>query len=96
MKQDMTQILNEIRQMNDLELNDVIEAVKMQRQFLARTTIRKLAVGDDVEFTSTRDNRKVQGKVRKIGRKWVQVTESNSITTWRVPANMLRTRDIAA
>lgn len=40
--------VNAIRNMNNDELAQVIEAVKMQRTWLARTATRSLTVGDAV------------------------------------------------
>lgn len=88
MKQDMTAILNEVRQMNNEELNDLVEAIKMQRQFLARSTVRSLIVGDRVRFNSGRRG-VVEGKVTKVNTKNVKVQQDNAYTVWNVPANML-------
>lgn len=88
MKQDMTAILNEVRHMNNEELNDLVEAIKMQRQFLARHKVRSLIVGDRVRFNSGRRG-VVEGKVTKVNTKNVKVQQDNSYTVWNVPANML-------
>lgn len=79
----------DIQQMTDRQLDEVIEAVKMRRQQLTKQNIRKLMIGDIVSWESVKRKRTLTGKVRKIGRKWVTVSESNSLTGWRIPANML-------
>ena len=84
--------INEIRNMNNDELNQVIEAIKMQRTWLARTTARAMAVGDTVEFEAR--GRTVQGVVTKINRKTVIVRE-NGYGNWKVTASLLKMVDAA-
>ena len=76
-----------IRNSNNDELNQIIEAIKLQRTYLACTTARALAVGDTVQFTG-RGGKTVTGKVTKINRKTVIVDEG--FTRWKVTASMLR------
>lgn len=73
--------------MNDQELMQVVEAIRMQRQYLARMAIRSIVAGDRVSFVTR--GRKIVGKVTKVNRKNVKVREDNSVSTWNVPANML-------
>ena len=82
-------VVADIQQMTDRQLDDVVHAIKMRRQQLTKQNIRKLMVGDIVSFESTRTGSTVTGKVRKVGRKWVNVFEGNSNTVWKVPASML-------
>lgn len=84
--------ITEIRNMNNDELNQVLEAVKMQRAWLARTIARAMAVGDTVEFQA-RVGRTVQGTVTKINRKTVIVDANH--TSWKVPASLLKVVDTA-
>jgi uncharacterized protein YkvS len=85
--------IDHIRNMNSDELNQVVEAIKLQRNWLARTTARALGVGDVVEFTG-RAGRTVQGVVSKINQKTVIVREAprgNLLgTNWKVTASMLK------
>ena len=76
-----------IRNSNNDELNQIIEAIKLQRTWLARTTARALAVGDTVQFTG-RGGRTVTGTVTKINRKTVIVKDG--YTNWKVTASMLK------
>jgi uncharacterized protein YkvS len=76
-----------IRGMDNDELNQVVEAIKLQRTFLARNTARSLSVGDTVSFTG-RGGRTVTGTVEKINQKTVIVSEG--YTKWKVPASMLK------
>ena len=71
---------------NDDDLRSVIDAIKLQRQFIAVQTIRSVTVGDTVQFTAR--GRVITGEVMKVNRKNVKVKEGG-YTTWNVPANML-------
>lgn len=76
-----------IRNCNNDELNQVIEAIKLQRTYLARSTARALAVGDTVQFTG-RGGRTVTGTVEKVNRKTVIVAEPG-YGRWKVTASLL-------
>ena len=69
------------------ELSSIIDAVKYGRARLTREIKRGLAVGDNVNFTSTKLGRNVTGVITKIAIKYVTVRTVNGL--WRVPANML-------
>ena len=84
--------INAIRNMNNDEINQVVEAIKLQRTFLARTTARALTVGDTVSFTG-RGGKTVTGTVTKINRKTVVVDEG--FTRWKVPASLLKVVEAA-
>lgn len=76
----------------DLDL--IVEAIKYRRNEIARATKRQLIIGGEVQFDSSRQNRKVTGTVVKINRKFVIVREASQTgglfsTNWRVPASML-------
>ena len=75
-----------IRAMDNDELNQVIEAVKMQRTWLARRIARSMMVGDLVEFKNRRGDAE-RGRVTKVNRKTVIVDAGH--TRWKVPATML-------
>ena len=74
-------------QFSNEDLISVIEAVKFARAKLTQKNKRSMAVGDTVEFTSTRSGITLQGTVRKIAIKFVTVATQQGL--WRVPANML-------
>ena len=84
--------ITEIRNMNNDEINQVIEAIKLQRTYLARTTARAMAIGDTVEFDAR--GRTVRGVVTKINRKTVVVRE-DGFGQWKVTASMLRVVEAA-
>jgi len=74
------------------ELNQIIDAVKLQRQFISVQAVRSFAVGDTVEFTAR--GRVIQGTVTKVNRKNIKVREAG-YGTWNVPAAMLRQAETA-
>ena len=77
------------------ELMSIIDAVKWKRATLAKLTKASLAVGDSVEFTSSKTGMTLQGTVTKIAIKYVTVRTPQG--AWRVPANMLtKTVDLMA
>ena len=69
------------------ELSSMIDAVKWRRATLAKLTKASLAVGDNVNFTSSKTGQNVTGVVMKIAIKYVTVQSVKGL--WRVPANML-------
>jgi len=69
------------------ELSSMIDAVKWRRATLAKLTKASLAVGDTVNFTSSKTGMNVTGVVMKIAIKYVTVQSVKGL--WRVPANML-------
>ena len=69
------------------ELSSIIDAVKFNRSQLTKTVKRNLALGDSVNFNSSKLGRNVTGVVTKIAIKYVTVRTVNGL--WKVPANML-------
>ena len=84
----VTKSVELIYQMNNDQLNEVIEAIKLKRQYLSKQAVRSFLVGDIVSFTK-KDGRQVTGSVRKVNRKYIVVSEHVGGTQWRVPATML-------
>ena len=78
-----------IRNMNNDEINQVVEAIKLQRTFNARTATRSLKVGDTVTFDA-RTRGVVTGTVIKINTKTVQVRCNRTQGLWKVTASMLK------
>lgn len=72
---------------NTEQLSTVIDAVKFARAKLNDETKRSLAIGDNVNFNSSKLGRNVTGVVTKIAIKYVTVRTMNGL--WKVPANML-------
>ena len=67
-----------IYQMDSEQLKQVVDAIQLKRQYLAKQAIRNFVVGDMVQFTSKRTGGKVNATVENIGGE-----------KWRVPATML-------
>ena len=74
-------------QWTDTELRSMVDAVKWNRAQLGKQVKRSLAIGDSVNFTSSKTGRNVTGIVTKIAIKYVTVKTINGL--WKVPANML-------
>lgn len=84
----VTKSVELIYQMDNDELNQVIEAIKMKRQYLSKQAVRSFLVGDIVGFTK-KNGVRVTGQIRKVNQKYIIVNESATGTQWRVPATML-------
>jgi len=75
----------------NIELSSMIDAVKWNREQLAKQIKRSIGVGDNVEFTSSKTGRLTRGHVTKVAIKYVTVNTGMGL--WRVPANMLTVVD---
>lgn len=84
----VTKTVENIYKMDNDELNQVIEAVKLKRQFLSKQAVRSFTVGDIVRFKN-RTGGYVTGHVHKVNRKYVVVDAHIGGTRYRVPATML-------
>jgi uncharacterized protein YwbE len=80
-----------LQQWTNTELSSMIDAVKWNREHLAKQIKRSIMVGDNVEFTSSKTGRLTRGFVTKIAIKYVTV--NTGMGMWRVPANMLTVVD---
>jgi len=69
------------------QLASMIDSVKYARSRLMQQTKAQLMCGDQVQFTSNKTGRTMQGTVTKIAIKYVTV--HTALGAWRVPANML-------
>ena len=78
-----------IYKMDQDQLQQVVEAIQLKRQFLARQAIKNFVVGDMVQFTSKRTGGKVNATVEKVNKKYVIVSTHIGGEEWRVPATML-------
>ena len=85
----VTKSVELIYQMNNEQLNEVVEAIKLKRQYLAKQAIKNFMVGDMVQFTSRKTGGKVNATVKKVNKKYVIVSAHIGGTQWRVPATML-------
>lgn len=81
----LLQMIGELDNYDDI--STVYAALGAKRDFLTRSRVNVLDVGDEVSFLSR--GRTVIGRVRKINRKTILVEERGSSTVWKVPAAML-------
>ena len=72
---------------SNTELSSMIDAIKWNRNQLMKQVKRSIALGDNVNFTSTKTGMNKTGAVTKIAQKYVTVRCVDVL--WRVPANML-------
>ena len=77
-----------IRNCNNDELNQIIDAIKLQRTYNARVATRSLMVGDTVTFDAKMRGQ-IVGQVIKINRKTAQVRCNRTQGLWKVTASML-------
>ena len=91
----VTKAVEAIYQMDNDELNQVIEAIKLKRQYLARQAVRSFTKGDIVRF-KTRTGGYVTGSVQKVNRKYIIVDAHVGGSRYRVPATMLEALPEAA
>lgn len=89
MSNSVTVAVQEIYTMDNDQLNQVVEAIKLRRTYLTREAARSFAVGDMVQFTS-RTGGSVNGTVVKVNRKYIIVDAHVGGSRYRVPASMLR------
>ena len=89
MSNNVTKAVEVIYKMNNDELNQVVDAIRLKRQYLAKQAIREFVIGDMVQFTSKRTGGKVNATVEKVNRKYVIVSTHIGGEKWRVPASML-------
>jgi hypothetical protein len=92
----VTRAVELIYQMDNAQINEIVEALKLKRQYLARQATRAVTLGDTVEFDAR--GRKVIGKVTKVNQKTLQVREDRGglvSTTWKVTASLVRKVEVA-
>jgi predicted XRE-type DNA-binding protein len=77
-----------IYQMDNDQLNQVIEAIKLKRNHLAKQAVKSFIKGDLVQFTN-KNGMKVNATVEKVNKKYIVVDAHIGGQKWRVPATML-------
>ena len=80
-----------LQEWTNTELSSMIDAVKWNRERLAKRIKYSITVGDNVEFTSSKTGRLTRGFVTKVAIKYVTVNTGMGL--WEVPANMLTVVD---
>lgn len=88
--QEMETVKSLIGKAGNVQLEAIVQRVKLQRTWLTNQSVRAIVIGDFVEFTA-RGGRVITGDVTKVNRKNIIVRESGtSFTLWKVPANLLK------
>jgi len=80
-----------LQEWTNTELTSMIDAVKWNREQLAKRVKYSIRIGDNVQFTSSKTGRLTRGFVTKVAIKYVTVNTGMGL--WRVPANMLTVVD---
>ena len=78
-----------IYQMDAEQLTQVVDAIQLKRQYLAKQAIKNFIKGDMVQVVSRRTGGKVNATVEKVNKKYVIVSTHIGGEKWRVPATML-------
>jgi hypothetical protein len=91
----VTKAIESIYQMDNNELNQVVEAIKLKRTHLARQVARSVVKGDIVQFEGRR-GQMIQGKVMKVNQKTLVVMDSQTRTQWKVTASLVTPMGIGA
>ena len=91
----VTKSVELIYQMDNDQLSEIVEAIKLKRTYLSKQAVRSFLVGDIVQFTK-KNGVQVSGQIRKINKKYIIVNESATGTQWRVPGTMLTKLGIGA
>ena len=84
----VTKAVEAIYQMDNDQLNQVVDAIKLKRQYLSKQAVRNFIVGDMVQFTNKTGGR-VNATVEKVNKKYIIVSTHIGGEKWRVPGTML-------
>lgn len=77
-----------VYQMNNDQLNQLVEAIQLKRQYLTKQATRSFLVGDTVRFKSSKTNTIKTGTITKVARKYITI-DCGPFDSWRVPGNMV-------
>ena len=70
------------------QINEVIEAIKLQQTWIAKSAARSVQVGTVVTFEGRRGNT-VTGEVTKVNQKTIVVRDQATQAQWKVTASMV-------
>ena len=76
------------------QLNSIVQTVNFRRKQLDEVQKNKFSVGDKVWFTKRGSKEIIQGKVKKLCRKNIQVSVE-PFTTWTVSPTLLHFQEIS-
>ena len=85
----VTKAVEAIRKLESSDqINQIIDAIKLQQTFVARNAARSVQVGTLVTFEGRRGNT-VTGEVLKVNQKTIVVRDSATMAKWKVTASMV-------
>ena len=85
----VTQAVEAIRKLeSSSQINQIIEAIKLQQTYVARNAARSVQVGTVVTFEGRR-GQTVTGEVLKVNQKTIVVRDSATMAKWKVTASMV-------
>ena len=85
----VTKAVEAIRKLeSSSQINQIIDAIKLQQTFVARNAARSVQVGTVVTFEGRR-GRTVTGEVLKVNQKTIVVLDQSTQQRWKVSASMV-------
>ena len=85
----VTRAVEAIRKLESSDqINQIIDAIKLQQTYVARNAARSVQVGTVVTFEGRR-GQTVTGEVLKVNQKTIVVRDSATMAKWKVTASMV-------
>ena len=85
----VTKAVEAIRKLESSDqINQIIDAIKLQQTYVARNAARSVQVGTVVTFEGRR-GQTVTGEVLKVNQKTIVVRDSATMAKWKVTASMV-------
>ena len=85
----VTKAVEAIRKLESSDqINQIIDAIKLQQTYVARNAARSVQVGTLVTFEGRRGNT-VTGEVLKVNQKTIVARDSATMAKWKVTASMV-------
>ena len=85
----VTKAVEAIRKLESSDqINQIIDAIKLQQTFVARNAARSVQVGTVVTCEGRR-GQTVTGEVLKVNQKTIVVRDSATMAKWKVTASMV-------
>ena len=83
----VTKAVEAIYQMDNDQLNQVVDAIRLKRNQLSKLAVRQFLIGDKVSFID-KNQRRAYGTVEKVNKKYI-IVDTNPGPKWRISATML-------
>ena len=84
----VTKAVEAIRKLESSDqINQIIDAIKLQQTYVARNAARSVQVGSVVTFEGRRG--RVTGEVLKVNQKTIVVLDQSTQQRWKVGASMV-------